>query len=49
MITGTLMAIINGTLLPLSLVVFGEVTNSFVNHAKMSNISEVNPSKFEVK
>lgn len=47
MITGTLMAIINGTLLPISMVLLGWVADSFVNRVKMSN--EVNTSKFYVK
>lgn len=46
MITGTLMAIINGTLLPISLILLGWVADSFVTHVKMSNIHEVNASKF---
>ncbi|XP_075868533.1 ATP-dependent translocase ABCB1-like [Nelusetta ayraudi] len=44
MITGTLMAIINGTLLPISLILLGWVADSFVTHVKMSNIHEVNAS-----
>ncbi|XP_009464796.1 PREDICTED: ATP-binding cassette sub-family B member 5 [Nipponia nippon] len=44
MIVGLMAAVANGTGLPLMIVVFGEMTNSFVLSGIKSNVSEVNSS-----
>uniref|UniRef100_A0A8C4I6J3 ATP-binding cassette, sub-family B (MDR/TAP), member 4 n=1 Tax=Dicentrarchus labrax TaxID=13489 RepID=A0A8C4I6J3_DICLA len=41
---GTVMAMVNGVVLPLMCVVFGDMTDSFISNAKYSHISRNNPS-----
>lgn len=42
---GTVMAMVNGTVLPLMCIVFGDMTDSFVT-SETTNINFSNPSKF---
>uniref|UniRef100_A0A8C0AWX8 ABC-type xenobiotic transporter n=1 Tax=Buteo japonicus TaxID=224669 RepID=A0A8C0AWX8_9AVES len=44
MVVGLIAAVANGTGLPLMIIVFGEMTNSFVLSGVKSNVSEVNSS-----
>lgn len=41
---GTIMAMVNGTVLPLMCIVFGEMTDSFISDAMHSNMTNANPN-----
>uniref|UniRef100_A0A7N8YB96 ATP-binding cassette, sub-family B (MDR/TAP), member 4 n=1 Tax=Mastacembelus armatus TaxID=205130 RepID=A0A7N8YB96_9TELE len=43
---GTVMAIVNGVVLPLMCLVFGDMTDSFVGDSMLSHLNISNPSKF---
>uniref|UniRef100_A0A3Q3W723 Uncharacterized protein n=1 Tax=Mola mola TaxID=94237 RepID=A0A3Q3W723_MOLML len=45
MSVGTLTAMINGTALPLACIVFGDMTDRFIKHAKLSHSNISNPSE----
>ncbi|XP_054420071.1 ATP-dependent translocase ABCB1 [Pteronotus mesoamericanus] len=48
MLLGTLFAIIHGAALPLTMLVFGDMTDSFANAGKFNNLTFVNISNFSL-